>query len=190
MSCSALGRAGRLLAVLAVLAFGALLGAGPAAAHSVLLSTSPPRGGTVDTAPSSVSLTFDEMPQGQFSTIHVTGPDGQRRDNGHVQVLNDVVTEPLAGTRPAGRYVVDWRVVSADGHPVSGEFTFTARSAAQQLVSAPRPSTVPAGPVSPSSNRHRRRRRAIVAAVRRRSPGWSAYLVPPTVADRRSAVHE
>ena len=134
MSSSALGRAGRLVAVLAVLAFGALLGAGPAAAHSVLLGTSPAREGTVDTAPSSVALTFDEMPQGQFSTIHVTGPDGQRRDNGHVQVVNDVVTEPLAGTRPAGRYVVDWRVVSADGHPVSGEFTFTARSAAPQLV--------------------------------------------------------
>jgi copper resistance protein C len=136
---SALGRAGRALAVLAVLAFGAILGAGSAAAHSVLLSTSPARGGTVPIAPSNVSLIFNEMPQGEFSTIHVTGPDGQRRDNGHVQVVNDVVSEPLAGTRPAGRYVVDWRVVSADGHPVSGEFTFTASSAAQP-VSSPSPS--------------------------------------------------
>jgi methionine-rich copper-binding protein CopC len=126
-------RAGRALAVVAV------LGAGPAAAHSVLLETSPARGGTVPTAPTAVALTFNEMPQGEFSTIHVTGPDGQRRDNGHVQVVNDVVTEPLAGTRPAGRYVVDWRVVSADGHPVSGEFTFTAQNS-QQLVSEPSPS--------------------------------------------------
>ena len=137
MRSRALGRAGRLLAALGAFMLLAVSGAGPAAAHSVLLQTSPAREGTLDTAPATVALTFNEMPQGEFSTIHVTGPDGQRRDNGHVQVVNDVVNEPLAGTRPAGRYIVDWRVVSADGHPVSGEFTFTVKSAAQQLVSRP-----------------------------------------------------
>jgi methionine-rich copper-binding protein CopC len=129
VTVTAFTRAGRLLFALAALALVAVLGAAPATAHSVLLQTSPARGATVASAPDSVALTFNEMPQGEFSTIHVTGPDGQRRDNGHVQVVNDVVTEPLGGTRPAGRYVVDWRVVSADGHPVSGEFAFTARAA-------------------------------------------------------------
>jgi hypothetical protein len=143
VTSSALRRAGRLLAVVVMLGFAAVLGAGPAAAHSVLLQTSPTRGGTVATAPASVALTFNEMPQGEFSTIHVTGPDGQRRDSGHVQVVNDVVNESFAGTRPAGRYVVDWRVVSADGHPVSGEFTFSARSAAPALavIGVPMPSS-------------------------------------------------
>ncbi len=125
------------LAALGAVLLAFVVGAGPAAAHSVLLDTSPARGGTVATAPTAISLTFNEMPQGEFSTIHVTGPDGQRRDNGHVKVVDDVVTEPLAGSRPAGRYVVDWRVVSADGHPVSGEFTFTAKTAAEQFVARP-----------------------------------------------------
>ncbi len=107
--------------------------AGPAAAHSVLLSTSPTESGKVASAPASVVLTFNEMPQGEFSDIHIVGPDGARRDSGHVKVLNDTVTEDLGGTRPAGTYVVDWRVVSADGHPVSGEFSFTATSAAAAL---------------------------------------------------------
>ena len=129
----------RALAVLGAAFLAFVLGAGPAAAHSVLLKTSPARGAAVATAPSTVVLTFNEMPQGEFSTIHVTGPDGQRRDDGHVQVVNDDVTEPLAGTRPAGRYVVNWRVVSADGHPVSGEFTFTAQAAAPQLVARAAP---------------------------------------------------
>jgi methionine-rich copper-binding protein CopC len=120
-----------------------LAAAGPAAAHSVLLSTAPSRGGSVASAPDKVVLTFNEMPQGKFSDIHVTGPDGRRRDSGPVQVVDDNVGEQLAGTRPAGKYVVDWRVVSADGHPVSGEFTFTARAAAPQL--APRsPAAAPA----------------------------------------------
>jgi methionine-rich copper-binding protein CopC len=149
--CSALRRAGRLLAVVAVLSFGAVLGAGSASAHSVLLETAPARGGTVDTAPATVALTFTEMPQGEFSTIHVTGPDGQRRDNGHVQVVNDVVTEPLAGTRPAGRYVVDWRVVSADGHPVSGEFAFTAQAAATQVVARSASAQAPSAKSSSNS---------------------------------------
>jgi methionine-rich copper-binding protein CopC len=127
-------RFARALAVLGGLALAFVLAAGPAAAHSVLLETSPARSAAVPTAPSNVVLTFNEMPQGEFSTIHVTGPDGQRRDSGHVQVVDDRVTEALGGTRPAGRYVVDWRVVSADGHPVSGEFTFTAQSASQELA--------------------------------------------------------
>jgi hypothetical protein len=144
-----MSRVARALAVLGVLALALVLGAGPAAAHSVLLETSPARGAAVATAPSKVVLTFNEMPQGEFSTIHVTGPDGQRRDDGHVQVVNDLVTEPLAGTRPAGRYVVDWRVVSADGHPVSGEFTFTAQSVAPQLLA--RAATADAAPAKSSN---------------------------------------
>jgi hypothetical protein len=143
---SALGALGALLAA-ALLAL--VLGASSAAAHSVLLNTSPVRSAAVPTAPGKVVLTFNEMPQGEFSAIHVTGPDGQRRDDGPVQVVNDLVTEPLAGTRPAGRYVVDWRVVSADGHPVSGEFTFTAQSAAPQLVA--RAATTEAAPAKSSN---------------------------------------
>ena len=112
--------------------------ASPASAHSVLLATAPVASGRVPSTPASVVLTFNEMPQGRYSNIHVFGPDGARRDSGHVRVLNDTVTEDLGGSRPAGRYVVDWRVVSADGHPVSGQFTFTATSSAAALA-APQP---------------------------------------------------
>lgn len=108
--------------------------AGPASAHSVLLATSPARSSRIVTAPASVVLTFNEMPQGEFSDIHIVGPDGARRDSGHVKVLNDTVTEDMGGTRPAGTYVVDWRVISADGHPVSGQFSFTATAAASALA--------------------------------------------------------
>ena len=79
-------------------------------------------------------LTFNEMPQQEFSDIHIVGPDGARRDSGHVKVLNDTVTEDMGGSRPAGTYVVDWRVISADGHPVSGQFSFAAMVAAPALA--------------------------------------------------------
>jgi copper resistance protein C len=110
-----------------------LLAAGPAAAHSVLLATSPVTSSRIASAPDDVVLTFNEMPRGQYSEIHIVGPDGVRRDSGHVKVLNDTVSEALGGTRPAGLYTVDWRVISADGHPVSGQFTFTTTSQASAL---------------------------------------------------------
>jgi len=79
--------------------------------------------------------TFNEMPRQRYSNVHVLGPDGQRRDSGSVQVINDSVHQQLGGTRPAGRYTVDWRVISADGHPVSGQFTYTAVAASSPLAS-------------------------------------------------------
>lgn len=118
-----------------------LLAAGPAWAHSVLLATSPAASSRVGAAPAVVVLTFNEMPRGEYSDIHIVGPDGARRDSGHVKVLNDTVSEALGGSRPVGLYTVDWRVISADGHPVSGQFSFTAASAAPAL--APRqPDTI------------------------------------------------
>ncbi len=99
----------------------------------MLLATSPVESSRIASAPAVVVLTFNEMPRGEYSDIHVVGPDGARRDSGHVKVLNDTVSEALGGTRPAGLYTVDWRVISADGHPVSGQFTFTTTSPAPAL---------------------------------------------------------
>lgn len=118
---------------------GALLmgfGSAPASAHAALEKTSPVDQSTVDTVPGFVTLTFDEAPQAKFSVIHITGPDGQRKDSGPIALSAAAVSEHLNGSRPAGRYVVDWRVVSDDGHPISGQFTFTARTAADTLAVA------------------------------------------------------
>lgn len=113
-----------------------------ASAHDALVRTTPV--GDVTTAPDAVQLDFNEPPRARFSVVHVTGPDGRRRDAGALSVRNDTVTQPLAGSRPAGRYTVDWRVVSADGHPVSGQWQFTVSAAASVL---PTP-TAPAGPAA------------------------------------------
>jgi hypothetical protein len=54
----------------------------------------------------------------------VTGPDGSRATSGKPRVDAATVRQPLA-TGPAGDYTVAYRVVSEDGHPVTGELTFT-----------------------------------------------------------------
>jgi methionine-rich copper-binding protein CopC len=112
--------------VVVLLGLAGMLGAaGPAFAHSVLLGSNPADGATVDAGPRQVSLTFNEdMPPG-FDVVFVTGPDGKEWQNGQVTTSGPVVSVPVAPLGPAGRYEVGYRVVSADGHPVSGRTSFT-----------------------------------------------------------------
>ena len=114
------------LAALAALVVGL---ASPAAAHNVLISTSPADGSTLDLAPDTVVLTFDQPAMALGTEIVVHGPDGATVSTGKAVLLNATVSEALVAARPAGGYTVEWRVTSADGHPVSGTFTFTAAAA-------------------------------------------------------------
>lgn len=100
----------------------ALVTASPASAHAALVSTDPADGSTVRTAPTTVTLTFNEV-VGQ-SAVVVTAPDGSRV-SGKASSLDRTVSVDLEGAGQRGRYRVVYRVVSADGHPVSGSLGFT-----------------------------------------------------------------
>ncbi len=130
-----------------------IAGAGPACAHAVLESTSPAAGSSVGKAPTSVVLTFDEPPIGRYSAIHVTGPDGRRRDVGSATLSGASVTQKISGELPSGQYVVDWRVVSDDGHPVSGQFTYTIPQGTAGLSAvAPAPTSAATAATAPTSH--------------------------------------
>lgn len=119
-------RRGRLpvVAVTLVAAAGLwLIAAPPAFAHDVLRSTNPADGAVVDQLPDRVVLTFDEPALAIGTEVQVTGPDGPVTD-GTPQLVDTEVRQPVRAG-PAGRYTVLWRVTSADGHPVSGRFSFT-----------------------------------------------------------------
>lgn len=109
----------------------ALLG-GPAAAqaHDQLDATSPAQGSTVDTAPRAVTLTMSNTPAAIGAQVKVLDAGGANWAFGAVSVLDNVATQELKPGAPAGKYTVDWRLVSSDSHPVEGTFTFTAKAAA------------------------------------------------------------
>ena len=100
------------------------LAATPAAAHASLISSSPPDGAAVATAPTKVELIFSED-VGTLSIIVVTGPDGVQVVDGPTQIRNASAVQPLKTLTAVGLYQIAYRVVSADGHPVSGRLTFT-----------------------------------------------------------------
>jgi copper resistance protein C len=93
----------------------------PAAAHDNLVSAVPADGATVTTAPSRVRLVFDENVQ--RADIVVAGPSGARVERGPARVL-DKTASIRVDVMAAGRYTVGFRVVSADGHAVSGQTRF------------------------------------------------------------------
>jgi len=139
-----------LAAAIVLLGIAALLGvAGPAAAHDVLVSVTPADGSTVEVAPDAVVLELDRPAVALGTQILVVGPDGATVSSGDPVLVNSTVTQALAGDRPAGAYTVEWRVTSADGHPVSGTFGFTATAAVAPAAPAPAPATATAA-VAPS----------------------------------------
>ncbi|MFI6760066.1 copper resistance protein CopC [Micromonospora sp. NPDC050417] len=114
--------------------------AAPAWAHSRLLGTDPADGATVTRQVAAVRLTFDELVRADLSTVVVEGADQRRYGDGPVRVVDHEMSQPVHPLR-SGDYRVAWRAISADGHPVQGEFRFT--------VALP-PGQEPAEPVQPA----------------------------------------
>ena len=129
-----------------------LLGTSPAWAHNALISTTPGDGKSVRTPPSSVVLTFNEPAIRSGTKVLVTGPDGSATD-GDPQLVDTAVEQDLKAELPAGEYTVEWRVASADGHPISGTFSFTVRAPTVAESTTPAPTSSPsAGPTNTSTS--------------------------------------
>ena len=98
----------------------------PAAAHDQLVDSSPGQGQTADAGVLEISLTFAEdlLNLGSGAQIIVTGPDSEQLiNNGCALIEGNIANSPIQLSEP-GEYLVGWRVVSGDGHPISGSFSF------------------------------------------------------------------
>jgi len=117
----------RLTALAASIGVGLVLataGATAASAHDTLENTDPAKGSTVKSL-SAVALTFSADPLGTdgATVIQVIGPDKKYYETACPDLNGPVVSSPVA-LGGAGTYEVLWRVVSSDGHPISGSYTF------------------------------------------------------------------
>lgn len=117
------------VAVAAFLAGAAvLLAAAPAAAHSVLADSVPAEGETLTELPEAFSVTANESlldlgGQGVF-LLQIRDAAGAYYGDGCVEIVDATMSaEPVIGA--SGDYTMVWQIVSADGHPVSGEISFS-----------------------------------------------------------------
>ncbi len=117
-------RAATVLGLLGALLTALFLAAAPALAHAQLDSTTPAQGVTVATAPARVTLTFSENIGISQGYVRVTDAKGDRVDTGTASVSGPTAAVALRPGLPDGGYLVSWRVISADSHPVAGSFGF------------------------------------------------------------------
>jgi len=145
--------AGRLVVMFALASAIVVAPAAPAAAHTELIGMSPAAGSSVSAAPREVTLTFNQKVQPAGHGVVVSSPGGQRVDAGPATVRAAAVSVSLRELPTRGVYRVSYRVVSADGHPVTGSrsFNFVPPATATDSSSPTHPaaSASPAGPSRP-----------------------------------------
>jgi copper resistance protein C len=97
----------------------------PAHAHTTLVSSTPADGAQVDSAPATVELVFSEPVDPRLVTVVVSSTDGTQWQDGAALVSEAAVSQAVRPLVNGGDYTVAYRVVSADGHPVTGQLTFS-----------------------------------------------------------------
>ncbi|WP_337851212.1 copper resistance CopC family protein [Rathayibacter sp. YIM 133350] len=151
-------RGGRLAALAAGVALVAasVAVATPAFAHNYPIGSTPANGATVTEQPGTISLTTNDnlLDFGSSSAMRVSGPEGAVRyyGDGCVSIEGPTLSMDAELGQP-GTYTVTWQVVSTDGHPVSGQFTFDWQPAAEVVLatgSAQPPTCATAAPADGS----------------------------------------
>jgi copper transport protein len=119
------GRMIRAALAVAVGLLGAVAGASPASAHAVLVGSSPEADALLQEAPTQVVLTFTEPVNPVSGKVRVIAPDGSRVDRDEARPSGAQLIIPLRGVTQPGTYLVTFRVISADSHPIGGAFPFS-----------------------------------------------------------------
>ena len=103
--------------------------AGPVGAHAALVSMTPEADSTLETAPSEIVLEFNEGISATSDAVRVFDPSGRELGDVEVSSTDDTITASLPEFDADGSYTVDWKAVSADGHPIRGAYLFHLRTA-------------------------------------------------------------
>lgn len=133
-----------MLAASALAALALLSPASPASAHDELISTDPAADAVLEALPADVTLTFSAELLGEAGSniVEVSDAAGTVLSEGPAILDGRNAIQQLTGTA-TGPVRVLWRVVSSDGHPISGEFSFTVEAPATPTTPPAAESTSP-----------------------------------------------
>lgn len=117
------GLGAALLAAL-LLCVGFSLATAPAAsAHDQLISSSPAPDERLDKTPEGITLSFSSPLLTLGHEVRVVDDNAKNWVTAAPVLSRETLTQALPEL-PDGGYQVSWRVVSADGHPISGSYGF------------------------------------------------------------------
>jgi copper transport protein len=109
--------------------------AGPASAHAELLSTTPSYGADLARSPKSIQLIFNEGVKPISGGLRLVREDSTQISTGTPRSIDNGFEVSVPTLEP-GAYVFGWRVVSDDGHPLRGAFTFRVGNTGDQNAAA------------------------------------------------------
>lgn len=109
------------------------ISASPANAHTSLELSTPSDNQSIEFMPAELSASFDEdliEIEGEVvNTLELESADGTKYVLSAATIAGPTVSASAGdGEYPAGDYLLKYRVVSADGHPVTGEIRFSTQS--------------------------------------------------------------
>ena len=130
-----------------------------ASGHAIVISTNPVVNSVLTELPENVELVFDsqiiDLKSG--NSVRIINPDGIDITTGDLFVGTSELRQGIMGKSVEGKYTVSYRVVSEDGHVVTGEYSFSiqhkAQPVAEQSSTAPQPVTSSPTP-SPTQSAH------------------------------------
>jgi methionine-rich copper-binding protein CopC len=100
-----------------------------AASHTKFVSSNPEAGSVITQWPDRISIEFDEdlinIGEEKANFIVVSNSVGDQVSNNDELIEANLITVSLSPNEVEGPVLVFYRVVSADGHPVEGEYAFT-----------------------------------------------------------------
>lgn len=114
----------RLLAAVLFACLALAFGSVPAQAHDQLIGSNPKQGAKLDKQPEWIELEYSGEIQDIGTEIRVER-DGEDYSAGEITVEGRTVKSALPDDLKPGDYTIAWRVVSQDGHPISGKVEFT-----------------------------------------------------------------
>ncbi|WP_052663782.1 copper resistance CopC family protein [Psychromicrobium lacuslunae] len=122
----------KIFAALIAAVFVLLSGASSASAHDQLISTTPANNSQLSTAPAKITLTFSAKLLDLGNEVVIADARGTNWSAGKSTLAGDTMTQAVKTALPKGQYEARWRVVSSDGHPISGSFRFAVGEAVSE----------------------------------------------------------
>lgn len=93
-----------------------------AMAHTTLTESNPSEGEVLSTQPEKIELEFGTVIE-EGSSMTLSGPEAYI-ELSEITVSDNIMTGEVTNELPNGQYIIDWKIIGEDGHPIEGQILF------------------------------------------------------------------
>jgi copper transport protein len=128
-------------------------GVSPALAHNTFDSSSPSEGDSLETSPNSWAITFAKsVPLDSFSGEVINGDGIRTQLASPTHGATDKIVVVSLPTSLTGAITARWKLVSPDGHVVSGRVAFSVNATSATILTADPNGDIPSNSLAPTAN--------------------------------------